>query len=647
MLQAREREILDYLLRHSDEKVTTSILAKKLNCSDRTVKTTIKGMNEFFNGKPFKIETKAGKGIWLSYPISELDTLLKMVQTHQSQDSDEWQELELIEELLRREYPVSMQELAEFLYTNIKMIQKYLDNVQIFVGYFGIAITREVGKGVSLKGTEVQKRHLNASLIRRKNQLKSQMDFMSQLQEDFPTVNVVKIKNLLAKVIEEQELSVSDYTFYNILIHTTLAILRVSSDNVVKFDDYELSKLQETKEWHTASDYRQMLITELSVEFPEEEIALLAIHFLGAQVNPELEELNKRHYQYAKDHLTEEVYQWLKEIGNQYGYELTKDTLFINNLILHLRPLLNRLQYGVNISNPWLSGVKQEYGEAYEIAVELVVRLERNYSFKISEDDIAFIALHVGAAITRIEQTMPDKVPVLIVCASGLGMSQFIKVKIEQLFSNQIIVLDAVSSVGTDFYSYPCQVILSTIPLEVPGKIVIPISPILDESEQHKINKVLNHMEEKRSILASFLKPELILLNSQVTDWQEAIQLGTDCLKNNKYVTEKYCEQIIEREELSHTTIGNGLAIPHGIESDILKEGIVFMTLEKPILWGTEQVDIVFLLAITTKSKSLFSELFTEILTISQNQEQLQEIRQVKTRKELIRMIKRNEIYGY
>ena len=64
------------------------------------------------------------------------------------------------------------------------------------------------------------------------------------------------------------------------------------------------------------------------------------------------------------------------------------------------------------------------------------------------------------------------------------------------------------------------------------------------------------------------------------------------------YVTKKYQETVLLRELATPTSIGNMVAIPHGEQTEINEAKIVIATLQKPILWDTDMVDVVFLLAV-------------------------------------------------
>ena len=61
------------------------------------------------------------------------------------------------------------------------------------------------------------------------------------------------------------------------------------------------------------------------------------------------------------------------------------------------------------------------------------------------------------------------------------------------------------------------------------------------------------------------------------------------------------------------------MAIPHAFEGHILKPGIGMLTLQKPIAWGNEKVQLVFMLALNARTKTDFQGIFGEILDLTKN----------------------------
>lgn len=80
-------------------------------------------------------------------------------------------------------------------------------------------------------------------------------------------------------------------------------------------------------------------------------------------------------------------------------------------------------------------------------------------------------------------------------------------------------------------------------------------------------------------------------------DTQEAVirQVG-QMLVDSGYVDPEYVEGMLEREKSFSTFMGNGLALPHGVEAvkkDIKASGIAVMTFPEGTDWGGNQVNVV------------------------------------------------------
>ncbi|WP_018665387.1 PTS mannitol transporter subunit IICBA [Heyndrickxia acidiproducens] len=73
------------------------------------------------------------------------------------------------------------------------------------------------------------------------------------------------------------------------------------------------------------------------------------------------------------------------------------------------------------------------------------------------------------------------------------------------------------------------------------------------------------------------LPPKNVFLNQSFKNKEEAIRFAGRVLVDNGYVTESYIDEMIKREQLTSTYIGNEIAIPHGTDEAkeaILKSGI-------------------------------------------------------------------------
>ena len=84
-----------------------------------------------------------------------------------------------------------------------------------------------------------------------------------------------------------------------------------------------------------------------------------------------------------------------------------------------------------------------------------------------------------------------------------------------------------------------------------------------------------------------------IVLNNKPVPKNDAIRAIGKLLVDSGYVTEKYVDGMIAKEDIFNTAIGNNLAIPHGVESvigEIKNSGLAIMTYPDGIDWGDGEI---------------------------------------------------------
>lgn len=89
---------------------------------------------------------------------------------------------------------------------------------------------------------------------------------------------------------------------------------------------------------------------------------------------------------------------------------------------------------------------------------------------------------------------------------------------------------------------------------------------------------------------------ENIRVNCSPDTQEEIIRQVGQMLVDTGYVEQPYVEAMIEREKSFSTFMGNGLALPHGVEAakkEIKASGIAVMTFPEGIDWGGNQVHVV------------------------------------------------------
>lgn len=97
------------------------------------------------------------------------------------------------------------------------------------------------------------------------------------------------------------------------------------------------------------------------------------------------------------------------------------------------------------------------------------------------------------------------------------------------------------------------------------------------------------------------IAPELMLWQLDATDKNDAIKKMVDNLWLHRRTDNRHklCDDVWRREEPFPTVAGHGFAIPHARSGYASDSSISVATLSKPVFWGGQEVDTIFLLTIS------------------------------------------------
>lgn len=98
--------------------------------------------------------------------------------------------------------------------------------------------------------------------------------------------------------------------------------------------------------------------------------------------------------------------------------------------------------------------------------------------------------------------------------------------------------------------------------------------------------------EEKKALLLR----ENICVNCEAKSQEEVIRTVGQMLVDSGYVDQPYVDAMLEREKTVSTFMGNGLALPHGVEEAkkaIKASGIAVATFPEGIDWGGNTAKVV------------------------------------------------------
>jgi PTS system mannitol-specific IIA component len=118
--------------------------------------------------------------------------------------------------------------------------------------------------------------------------------------------------------------------------------------------------------------------------------------------------------------------------------------------------------------------------------------------------------------------------------------------------------------------------------------------------------------------LTELLPASSIILAASAPGRDEAIRRAGELLVAAGAVDPDYIEQMLERERVVSTFVGDGVAMPHGTltaKSDVVHEGLALVQLAEPVDWAGQPVTIVIGIAAHGRRYiTLLSQLATALL---------------------------------
>lgn len=131
-----------------------------------------------------------------------------------------------------------------------------------------------------------------------------------------------------------------------------------------------------------------------------------------------------------------------------------------------------------------------------------------------------------------------------------------------------------------------------------------------------------------------------IILKQKSETKYEAIERVGHMLVDSGYVTSKYIDGMREREEKFTTYIGNGIAIPHGVneyKQEILKTGLVFVQYPDGVDFGKGNTAYL-VIGIAGKGDEHL-EILTKIALTVQDKKNVERLRYASTPQEILSII--------
>jgi mannitol operon transcriptional antiterminator len=621
MLYSRQRRLLQILLL-SPTFVSDQQLGDMLKVSVRTIQREIQSLREILSRHGLKVVRKTGSGIAIEGQEEDKQRLLKALnemERYRIYSPEERQE-GLIFDLLLAEEPVKLYVFSRKYNVTEATISLDLDKVEHWFAQAGLKLIRKPGWGVSLEGTEQQKRMALSKFLHQGTTFEEWLAFF---QTSMNGGNVAKhplgflVRDRLLKFLDIQHIwaveravrdvldgcdsiVLTDRNYVNLVIHLLLAVERIKHGAKYEGKLTQTLPPESVEMVPLAREIASRLEKSLSISIPEVEIGYIALHLSGAgykRNGPMETPENIRLFDLTQC--------FIQTVGQELGVSLQGDAILFEGLLAHLIPAVGRLENGLQIHNPMLKEIQERYPEVFHACRKAVTVLSEKFPYEVPDDEIGYLALHVGAALIRRREGRRFRT--VVVCASGFGTSSYLTARLE----NEVPHLDIVGIVSVGelkkwlMENGRVDLIVSTVPISfVDDERVIIVHPFLQEEDLAAIERKLSQLrlddfpiQEKREPSPSALSLARsgegvmqILRNLRVID---GISVSGPALKSlvqwfGKWSTIRdpvtLYRDIKKREEQGGFVI-NDLAMIHAKTEGVSELFMAVFRLQAPVAW--------------------------------------------------------------
>ena len=294
--------------------------------------------------------------------------------------------------------------------------------------------------------------------------------------------------------MEDLELDTSDIYYKNLLTHILICIQRVKNGRKVSTAQRVIPVSPKASgQYQRAENISAKIKARYGIEIGKDETYYIYQYISSLGTVDEAPG-----WVGDADSKSDEVASVLTEyMTDILDMEIRNEDMLLRGLMMHIRPLLNRLEYNIKIANPLLEEMQRSYPQMVGICQIVCGMICEKYGLKeISLDEIANIATYYQTLMVK--QT--SLVNVLVVCHSGYGTSQLLSARLQQEFSN-FNILDVIPSrkLGS-FDLKQADLVISTVPVNLTEVPYLVVSSFLSNRDISAIRNNVYLLEQKEKV---------------------------------------------------------------------------------------------------------------------------------------------------
>lgn len=622
-------EVIAYLNRTSiSETVTIKSLAAHFEVTERTIQTHIKNLQSQY---PDFLTVQRGKiRVRNKIPLDSANLIPSSFKERRSY---------ILRLLLSTGSSVDLDQLASQLCISEVTLQNEIKAVRRSLNKYNLTL-RTKNNQLFIEGNRKDKKDLIIQLIY--GEAQNSLVSLTTLGELFPRYDVAQIRASILRTLDKQQFYMDEYSLINLLLHILIAMDQSKLSAGEEEDPFTQDFLELNRHFSSmAEEMCQELEQLYQLKFSAANKYQFTLLLMTRAVkNRELSPQDTTRLALSTDEIRPLVEEIVQAVYQNFSVDLN-NMEFLLAFSLHLKNMLIRLRKNVAVHNPLLYNIKSTSPMIYDIAVYVCNIIAKRENLQIYDDEISYIALHIGARIEEINGKR-GKLQAALVCPQYYSYphKQFEKI---ELYFTEDLVLESICTNPAELRPADYDLVITTLSLpDCPNQVVI--SNFFSDRDRGLLASAIEGIKLQRtknktlSTLNQLIHKDLFFPQAEFSSQKEALTVMSDRLIQGAYVPGDFLEKLLERENISPTNF-DSIAIPHPIDSNAQQSVISVALLKKPLQWGRSQVWMIFMFSITKGDLKDFGDVFSYLSKVCGTPEYVERLAQAHTYEEFLQIL--------
>ena len=241
---------------------------------------------------------------------------------------------------------------------------------------------------------------------------------LSDELQDFLNQRVQDVEQDLGKKINRHEIKFMLQVLpYLLLSCRNMALSEEEQEDLKR----EFTLIRKRIEYQAAKHLNNNLGVTFGLKLNDIEISLLTVLLLSYRKDRDIHATSQDFVQ-LKEAIDEFI--WRFEVSSHFEIENKEDLL--RNLLTHCKALLFRKTYGILSKNPLTRQIKEKYADLFAVTKSCSVILEEAWLISLTDDEVAYLALHMGGFLKHNRAEKQDAKRIYLVCDEGVAVQKLL-----------------------------------------------------------------------------------------------------------------------------------------------------------------------------------------------------------------------------